>query len=381
MSKDTNKEIQQEFAKEHFGKDANVKLEQMRQAIQGGGIQKSQAVEDLSAFTYGLMLKVLYQDIRGVNRHPLAELFKSTFFGGYVKNGNGKEYSSILATGVGKYSALGNTFVPDKVINGKAESMTLNMYTVNEQGQKVLGPNAYQLSKSISIQIDLMVAAFVSGKLFDFVEKLIISLQTSIEYVLTDKIATMITTADCPVFTFNQETSWEVWTKAIFPTLQDTTTLSKKFNYANKDNGNVSKTIQAFDPNDWLIFANAETIAQVNVGILSNTYNPTFFNTLGKKFNLDKMINLGKKLVIPDNEEDLITLSNDDYIPKDEIYFVHKKSIAWFGQLEENAEQFFARNLIRQYYIHVWGAVTFLKWGGVFKIKAPNLNTNPTIAP
>ena len=315
-----------------------------------------------------LTLKILQQDIFETQSPNKYEKFIQRFYKGELY-GNTKEVVFDLATGVDNYNV--NEFIPTKITAPKQEFFHINFL----KPDGTLADNSFRWKKPITVLKVLWTQYFISGKLEEYVSKII----KDLKQVMTMKLYQLIldtiiaeapstNTGSLGVATNN----FSAWVDEIFPAVEDMLFFSNKYNI----NPN-SKYLHSAEKKDLIALMSIKTYNAYKHGTLSQLFN-------SKAADLSNILD-ESNIHIPERVLNIQT--SDDIITKDASFGINDETVIIFDpeyfyfmrQIEQNEEQRFTTNLANQHTYHFWGVFTIAPQAKIFKYTNTNLNKSPSL--
>jgi len=335
----------------------------------GSGVQKLKASTKAAEFLSGLSLLTLKQSLLSfADGTDYMSKIVDKYDIGMLTEGNFWNNVWDIATGTVEWDE--NKFLPTSQTTKIIETKNIAMYVDNGAGP-VLAVNAYQFKKPLTIQESVWVPYFKSGTLAAFITKLGENMNKVYKYFIFDKIAKLIASLTPAKTVAGKATdAFDCWVSEIIPLIARTQYLGSEYNYS-KD----SQLLQTVDLSKVTIFVSNKTKATLQAGLRSQLFNQSFLN-ISNLINDENLQSLGNVITIG-NESTAISVSANEYIGDNDVFFVSNDAIKHFRQVNETGSQYFVENLTIFNVVHIWGALDVMPAGAVFKYSNVNLNKLP----
>lgn len=330
------------------------------------------ATQAASDFTSKLIMLVLFQRIESEYRMD-AYKFANKFEREQIPAGNTKEYMRIIATGADTYSE--DNFIPTKSSKPQLDQATINLYNSAATGGSIaLSTYGFKFLKPLTLNRSMWLPYFTSGKLQEFIEKIVETVNTSFEFFRIQILQNMITDAKAGVakkVTGTATNMLSAFIQEIYPMLTEMNANQSDYNI--NMNGTAT-SINSTAKNDLLIFISNNNYVKLT-GALASVYNNELA-AISRYINDENIVPCYKKIIVGDSDT---PISNDtNYLMSDnEILVLNKNAIKQLYWVNTSESQNWAQNLTLQVTLHVWGAFGFLPWGQGFYYTNPNLSTLP----
>lgn len=368
-----------------------------------------------------ILLKVLKQEIEETPSPAFLRIVDQFQEPEYLNEGNTKEYIYDSTTGVTSFDR--NIKISQSIAQPSVCSTTLSMFTVNNQGQKQLTNQAFQLKAQVSIPYNEWIPFFTSGKLNEFLNKQREKLAKQWAIYKYDQILGMVSTQTASLIhqatNNNQITTghynggyvlagttadlFQAIVKDVYPLLTNLSIMDGNYQAGGTSyNGTLTIT----NPEDVLILMSPKIEASLRAGIASQLYNPKVFDlkswvnesniwVVGNKFNIPgasqwtfnnntitKTVtnaNIGNYSSQENaNLSTAITKLDTQYLPDNCLVILNKNMIRLLLQVNTPANQFYSNNLMEDMFLHVWGVYGILPWFPFIVYSNPNLGVLPS---
>lgn len=339
----------------------------------GSPVQVLAATASATDFTSKLILLTLYQTIDSEYRFS-AYKFANKFESEKIDAGNTKQYMRLIATG--NDSFVEGAFVPGKLSKPQLDAATINLYQSASDGSSIsLSTYGFKYLKPITIERQMWMPYFTSGKLQEFIDKVVEVVNTSFEFFKISLLQNMITDAKTNIakkVTGTATNMLTALTQEVYPMLTEMNANQSDYNI--NLNG-TSTSINSTAKEDLLIFISNNNYTKLT-GALANVYNNELA-AIQRYINDENIVPCYKKIVVGDSDTP-ITNSTDYLMSDNEILVLNKNAIKQLYWVNQTESQSWAQNLTIQIVLHIWGAFGFLPWGQGFYYTNPNLNVLPS---
>lgn len=324
-------------------------------------------------FAAQLLLLCLYQEIEKPHSIDEYQLIANKFDAGFIPAGNGKEWVVNLVTGSEKWvvTAFNPTTITSPALYGKY----MSMYELNEAGEKVLTPQAYQFKKPITIQENEWFPYFTSGELRSFIENCINITTESYMYYKFNKMATLLTTMPISKKITGTATNlFDALALEILPNVYNMHMLNQSYSI---DNVKYPK-VQTLSFTDMMMFVPLNVKTGLMHGIQSQLFNAHLMD-IASGIPADNVIVLGDKIIYPEDDANKVVMVQDGtpYLPNNTIRVFDKNAIKHLQQINQAGSQSYNNNLTIQITLHVWGLVDYLPWKKAFEYTNNNIQVLP----
>lgn len=308
------------------------------------------------------------------------------FTGPFMDFGNSIQFQNLLGTNAKNYNL--NEFIPQGLTNPEIEVFTAQ-FLKNDQ---ILSETSYQYKKSLSLNNKDWMVYFKSGKLDEFISKIIEQMQKTYRYFVANQLQQLLKklgSGDAQVNLANAGVNGKnLKLKKVTSAANDTFAALNDFLIALNDLTNdVNKTTIAADSKnigsvaleDLVIFVPKKLAAKFNSAILTRLPSAQFFNT-EDIFNSERMVQIGAELkTVKDNTNNVIDVvaNSTPFLSDNKILVVEKEAIKHMLLVNQSESQYFAENMINQLTIHIWGFFAILPFKKGFLFECNNLLTDP----
>lgn len=341
-------------------------------------VSQAEAATDAASFVAQLLQKCLYQEIdSGYNIAGYG--WATQIDTKHIEQGNSEEWLHPIFTGGGDYQK--ELFVPDLITDPQTASWTLKFLNPDQ----TLTRYAFRFKKQQTIIEEKYIPYFMSGKLRDFVNRIISGMQTSYELFKIAKVQQLIGDMLAGQTDLNQPplvqrringTATEFlkcFTDDIYPELTAMTLLNKKYNLSP-----VSPTPITGTPlSDLLMFVNQSVYTRLTGGEMASTFNNQLINP-GRFIPLENIYPMGDLVKYTDNATPIDVQDDTPIIPEDTILVIDKNAIKLRDFVKRNEAQTYTNNLALQLTMHQWGVYGVVPWKQGFIYRNTALKRNPT---
>lgn len=366
------------LAQQKFGKPAKTLIKDLSVALKSPDIvAKTQAEFMASDFVNNLLLLVLYQEIQSEYK---LEPYKwvNMFDDEKVEAGNTKQYIRNIITGADAYDP--NMFIPTKATQPKVASTTISLYDRAEDGNVILGQNAYQFKKPLTITAQQWIPFFTSGKLQQFIADITKLINETYEMFKISYVQSLIMNmvkTDSGIFkkriTGKATNLLTAFTTEIFPEItRMRTQISSDYNLV----ATTPESINSTRKDEMIMLMNQDLYTKFVGGVLAPVFNNKLVD-FGAFIPSENVFPLAKQLVVGDS--DTAITAGSDVLDTNTIIVLNKNAIKHLWWIEKTENQQWAENMAIQVVLHIWGAFGVIPWGQGFVYTNENLNKVGTL--
>ena len=366
--KNKNKVLMNEIAKNKGFEKTSDLLNNIDEGLNSTNEVERMGAERLAQQTVtDLMNLVLRQEVIFNKNGSIYDELVAKVYDGEMTEGNTKQYITRLKTGVGTYDP--NKFVPDKLTKQNVEQYKIQIYA---DDQYQLSPQGYQFKKEQTFIKNQWLPKLKEKTLNNFISQIKNELDEDLKFFKFDKLAKIISKDTDGKIVNSTATNMFDAILELTPLIDEMTLLNADYNQTQG-----SKNIYAADRNDLMIFCSTKTRSRLINGIKTQLFNAKMLGDESGTFSYETLKVLGRKLTIPNNQDDLLEVQTSQYIDDNTIIVVDMSRIKDIIQVRSAAVQEFKKNLSIYYTYDVWGAMDILPWCKKLVFKCPNLNLMP----